>query len=74
MKLFPEEQDIELHIKHPKPFILHRRDKSPIHWALKIKGDYVQENYKTVENPKPALTGLMHRFTQFRKQQKTTNL
>lgn len=34
---------LKLHIRHPNPYILYRRDKPPKHLALKTNREYIQK-------------------------------
>lgn len=65
-ELFPAEMQIKQRSTSGIPThtsFLHRRDKPPKQQALKSNANYIRENYKTVENGKSVLKGLVCGFT-----------
>lgn len=50
-------EGLVLHIGNPSSQVLHRRDEPPNCLALKTNGNYIQENYRTVEGGKLLLKG-----------------
>ena len=54
----------KLQIRHPNPYILHKKDKPLKRLPLKINREYIQESYRVSTNRKFILKGLIHRLTQ----------